>query len=268
MVGENSLFFLRSLWKYRERMQNAVVQDVRQRYAGSVLGMSWAVLYPMLLLGFYSLVYLMILKIRPSSLSPEAYVLLVFSGLVPLLAANEALVAATGSLSLNRSLLLNTVFPAELIPLRAVLAAQFPSLLALGLTCVFALVLGRIGLQAFIMLPLLWLMLVMFVVGLGWVLSLVTLVARDVQQALGLILMVLTILSPFAYTPDMVPENLKLILYLNPFSYYVLCFQQVICYGEWPSLATFLTALLLSIGSFLFGMRVFMKTKYIFFDYA
>lgn len=256
------------LWRYRHRLREGVTSDIRMRYAGSVLGFTWALLYPVLLLSIYSVLYLMIFKVRPAGLAPDAYVVLVFSGLVPLLAFNESLMAATSSLLSNRSLLLNTVFPAELIPLRAILAGQFPSLMGVIVTVIGATCLGLTHLSAIIMVPLLWVLLLMFVTGIGWVLSLVVLVARDIQQALGLVLMVLTILSPFAYTPDMVPAAMKFVLYFNPLSYFVLSFQQVICYGTWPSWDLMLAVLALGVGSFTLGFRMFMKTKHVFFDYA
>lgn len=259
---------LKLFYRYRARLLEGAVHDIRQRYAGSVLGIFWAALYPMLLLTIYSVIYLMIFKVRPAGLEQHEYVVLVFSGLVPLLAFNESLMSATSSLLSNRTLLLNTVFPAELIPVRSVIAAQFPSLTAITLTLIGGVYLGLTDWHAVIMIPVLWTMLVLFVTGLSWVLSLLVLVARDIQQALGLILMALTILSPFAYTPDMVPQDLKFMLYFNPLSYFVLSFQQVVCYGKFPDMDVFLPALGLSLFSFTMGYRMFMKTKHVFFDYA
>lgn len=256
------------LWGYRKRLSDGVVQDVRQRYAGSILGLGWAVLYPLLLLAIYSVIYAYVFKIRPPSLTEYQYLVLVFSGLVPLLAFNEALLAATVSLSGNRALLLNTVFPAELIPPRAVLGAQLPSLASLSATLVAGFAMGLSKWTALLAVPLVWMLLLLFVCGLGWILSLLMLVARDIQHALGLVLMVLTILSPFAYTPDMVPAGLKLLIYCNPLSYFVLAMQQAICYGAWPSALTLLPAAALALSAFFGGFWLFRRAKFVFFDYA
>lgn len=262
----NMIQHLLVLPNYKKRLASGVLTDLRQRYAGSALGLVWALLYPMLLLSIYSIVYLLIFKIRVPSLDQYGYLILVFSGLTPLLAFNESLISATSSLTTNKALLLNTVFPAELIPVRAVLAGQLPSLLALAITLLAATIMGRTSWNALIALPVLWILLVMFICGLGWILSLVSLVVRDIQQGLALILMILMIMSPFAYTPDMVPSSMKMILYFNPLSYYVMSFQEVICYGQWPSLKTFVPALLISFGTFIGGFWVFIKTKTVFLD--
>jgi ABC-type polysaccharide/polyol phosphate export permease len=80
--------------------------------------------------------------------------------------------------------------------------------------------------------------------------------------------MLLLIMSPFAYTPEMVPPILKPLLYLNPLSYFVLTFQQLICYGTWPDHLNAIAALAIGLGFFLAGFGIFKKVKYIFVDYA
>ena len=256
------------LFGYRSRLIRSISQEMKQRYAGSVLGLAWTALYPVLLLSLYALIYVVIFRVRPPTLNQYEYVVLVFSGLVPLLAFNESLMVSVSSLVSNRSLLLNTVFPAELIPVRAVLAAQAPSAVSLIITMTAGFLLGRTGWSALIAVPILWTLLVMFVIGLGWVLSLLTLVLRDIQHVLGLLLMALTILSPFAFTPDMVPPALRSLLYLNPLSYFVLSFQQVITYGQLPPFKLLLPVCVLSVGVFVGGLWFFLRAKHVFFDYA
>lgn len=233
-----------------------------------MIGSLWVVLFPLLQLTVFAVLYTVIFKIRPSGLTEWGYVVLVFSGLVPLLAFSETLVSTSSSLSSNKALLLNTVFPAELIPVRVALASQIAGLAGLLITVIVAAVAGRANPMTLIALPLAWLLLFMFVLGLGWILSLLSLVAQDIQHGLGLVTMLVMILSPFAYTPEMVPVALKPLLYINPLSYYVLIFQNLICYGEWPSLPIVLVAVFLSTVSFLGGFFVFQKAKQLFFDYA
>lgn len=242
--------------------------DVRQQYTGSVLGAFWVFLFPLLQLSIFAILYAVVFKVQPPGLTEWGYVVLVFSGLVPLLAFTAMITASTGSLTTNKSLLLNTVFPAELIPLRSALAAHVPSLAGLFITLVLGFILGRTSWQALLLVPVFWLLLIMFAIGLGWILSLFSLVAKDIQHGIGLILMLTMILSPFAYTPDMVPSALKFIIYLNPLSYFVLSFQQLIAYGVWPDFVPAMGAAILGIGSLLLGYAVFLKAKFAFFDYA
>lgn len=256
------------LLKYRRRLYDGILQDVRQRYVGSGFGLAWAFIFPALQLTIYTIVYAFIFRVRPPGLDEMSYVLLVFSGLVPLLAFNEALIAATLSLVSSSSLLLNTVFPADLIPVRAALAAQCPTLIGLIITLIMGFVLGRSGFLTCLMVPLLWILLLMFIIGLGLFLSLITLVVRDIQHAISLVLMSLIILSPFAYTPEMVPSSLRIFVIINPLSYYVLSFQSVICFSKMPDWHLLIVVFFLSCSFFFGGLVFFRRVKNVFFDYV
>jgi lipopolysaccharide transport system permease protein len=253
---------------YYPRVSEAVVHDIRQRYVGSLFGIVWAVLFPLLQLSIYAIVYIHIFHIRPSGLSEFGYVLLIFSGLCPLMAFGEILNASTASLISNKNLLLNTVFPAELIPVRAAISSQVTSFMAMIITLLIGFMSGYTPWYSLLLAPFFWILLIMFGIGLGWMLSLISLVARDVQHGLGLVIMIVFILSPFAFTPDMVPSALRLIIYFNPLSYFVLVFQKLICYGVLPDAVPAIGAIFLGLTSFFIGFAVFQKAKYIFFDYV
>jgi lipopolysaccharide transport system permease protein len=254
---------------YGPRLYHAVSHDVKQRYAGSILGILWAFLYPLALLAFYATIYVLIFKIRAPSLSSEGYTIMVMAGLVPILMFTETVSMGLSSVLGQKSLLLNTVFPAELLPVRAVLAGQVPSVSALLITVVAALWQDQTSLLlVFTVIPVMWVLLIMFVMGLAWILSLVVLVARDIQQAIGIVFMAITVLSPMAYTPEMVPSGLQLILWLNPISYFILCFQSAMAFGRWPDPAIFAVAVMLALGSFASGLYFFRRTKFVFMDHA
>ncbi|MCW5692480.1 MAG: ABC transporter permease [Pseudolabrys sp.] len=256
------------LWKYRDRLFDNVISDVRSRYGGSVLGIAWVVIYPAMQLAIYACLYVFIFRVKPPSLSVSMYVILVFSGMIPLMAFNEALLSATSSLLTNRNLLLNTVFPAELIPVRSVLSAQCSSMVALTIALVAGAFYGNTDIKALVLVPFFWGALILFVTGIGWALSLISLVARDIQHGLSLVVMLIFVLSPFAYTPDMVPQGLKFIIYMNPLSYFVFCFQDLICYGRFPQVWHVAIVVTLAFATYIGGLTFFDRVKGVFFDYA
>lgn len=256
------------LWPFRAKVLEGIAQDVRHRYAGSVLGLGWSILFPVAQISIYAIVYVFIFKVRPSGMTQNDYVLMVFSGLIPLMAFNESLTAGASSLTSNRSLLTSTVFPPELIPLRALLAAQIPAMLGFLLIAALTMVIGIATPAAIVLVPVVWILLAMFGIGLAWILSLISLVVRDVQQMLPLVMMALLILSPFAYTPAMVPPSLKILLYLNPLSYFVFCFQDLLVFGRLPDPMHLGVAALLGLSLFGLGFTFFRKAKHVFFDYA
>lgn len=256
-----------SVWRFRDVLRRTTQGEVRFRYAGTVMGLFWLALAPMLLMVIYAGVYLVIFRVRPPGLTETSYVLYVLSGLIPFIGFSEALMAGSSSLSLNKAILLNTVFPAELVPLRAVLTSQAPTGVGIAIAVLLSILLDASS-PVLVLVPLVWLLLTLFVAGIAWLLALVSLLARDVQQILTFISMALLIVSPIGYTPEMVPERLAPLMAINPLTPFIQLFHKLIVFGELPRFGDWLVAAGLALGSFSFGFWVFQRAKKVFFDYA
>ena len=237
------------------------------RYAGSLLGLVWIVLAPLLLMSIYAAIYLYVFRIRPVDMTAPHYVVYVLSGLLPFLTFSDGLASGTGSLSSNRAILLSTVFPAELVPLRSVLAGQAPSIVGMIL-CIAAAAASGLASPAMLAVPIVWILLVMFVVGVVWVLALANLLVKDIQHALGFVNMILLVASPIGYTLDMAPPSLRRWLQLNPLAHYIDAVHECIVYGRFPSLRAWVVLLGLSLVSLFAGYWLFQRAKRVLFDYA
>ncbi len=71
------------IWAHRWIIAATTVVDVKSRFRGTVIGILWTVIYPILFLGIYAVIYIMIFHVRAAGYGTEEYVLLVFCGLVP-----------------------------------------------------------------------------------------------------------------------------------------------------------------------------------------
>lgn len=258
---------LRLIWLKRGMLLQTALTEARRRYAGSVLGSAWMFLGPFLLLSVYTVVYMVVFRFKPPEMSQVQYVLYILSGLVAYLFFSEGLTAGTTSLSSNRELLLNTIFPAELVPVRAVLIAAVPFLFGVGIIMVVSLLTGSLGFAA-LLVPVVGIVLFLFLVGVAWILSLVNLVLRDVQQVIAYVTIILLIASPIAYTRSMVPPVLAPFIYLNPLSYFVVSLQYLIVLDQLPPLHIVLIGLAMSFGVLVFGFLVFDRAKQALVDYA
>ncbi|GAA0599778.1 hypothetical protein [Caenispirillum bisanense] len=264
---EQALAPFRRIAHHRRLLWRTTLVDLKSAYAGSLLGTIWVGLGPLLMLSLYALIYAVIFRVRPTNMTVAEYVLYVFCGLVPFLAFASSLTAGTLSLVSNRALLLNTVFPAELIPLRAVLVAS--ASMPVGGVILLA---GDLGLSTpsvtALLIPLVMVMQIMFTVGLCWMLSLLALLIRDIQQLLYYITMLLLTITPIAYTPDMIPSQLALIMYLNPLYYFAISFQSLIILNQIPPLHVLIIGSGISLGFFIVGYAVCTRAKQVFYDYA
>ena len=257
----------RHTFRYRAVLGKTALAEIRGLYANSVFGIAWIVLGPLVLLALYTVIYVAVFRIRPASLSTEAYLVYVFGGLVPTIAFSAALSSGATALSANRAVLLNTVFPSELIPLRAVLvhSAGLPAGLVIIMTAA-TLLIGPSWAFAWVFVAIV--LQLMFVTGVVWVMALVTLAFRDVQQLLSYVTLALLLVTPIAYTPDMIPSQLKILMYANPVYYFVAMYQYSLVYGTTPPWQVVLAGVVLAAVSFTGGFAIYQKLKTAFYDYV
>lgn len=252
--------------KHYNLLKGATLTEINQRYAGSIVGLSWVILYPIVLFFIYSVIYLVIFRIKPTDMSTNSYLVYIMSGLLPFIGFSESLSSGTTSLSNKKNLLLNTVYPSEFIPLQAVLSSNITLFVGFFLLIIANLILLHTLSWTIILIPYVILLQLMFTSGIAWILSILNLLVKDIQQSLSFITMILMIISPIAYTPAMVPNTLKFIIYLNPFSYYVWSYQDLFVRGIVSH--NIFIATLISIVIFMCGNHFYNKTKKVFYEFV
>jgi homopolymeric O-antigen transport system permease protein len=109
---------------------------------------------------------------------------------------------------------------------------------------------------------------VVSLIGLVWFLSLLNVIFRDIQNLLTPVLMMMLIVSPIAYTPEIVPDSLRPLILLNPFAYFVVAYQQVISLGIHPGPLHALALVLLAVVPFVAGSWFFARAKRVIVDYV
>ncbi|MBV8132691.1 MAG: ABC transporter permease [Alphaproteobacteria bacterium] len=256
----------RLLFHYRHILYATTLVEIRSRYIGTLFGLAWAVLYPFLFLGLYGIVYGLILRIRLERYTPLEYILIMFAGLIPFIGFSEALGASASSVSGNKPLIKNTMFPIELVPVKAVIASSVSMTIGLCGLLLALWVRGYFSSTQILIAPLLVLQL-LFSIGVGWLLATLNVFFRDVAQAIGILILFLMIVSPIGYTSDMIPPELRAIAYVNPLFYIIELYRQVLIFGViaprfWLAFST------LSLLTFWFGYDVFRRLKPIFAEYV
>lgn len=269
----------RILWRHRRLLVRTGWNEIRGRYAGSVLGLLWLVLFPLLFLGTYAAVYLLVYKVRFNLGNSTDYTVFIFCGLIPFIGFSEALASGTPSVTSNAALIKNTLFPIELIPVRAVLISQCTQLVGTVMLFVAVAAVGRLTPWACLW-PAIWLMQVLFSIGLIWILSSLNVYFRDLQTTIGLLTLLLMMISPIGWSVDMVPAELRPIMGLNPLYYVIISYQealmgartqvvdghQLVVGGHFPRNGVFWGLLALGVGTFYVGFWFFRRMKRLFAD--
>ena len=260
------LYIIKLLIRNKKQFISFTIADISQLYAGSVLGIFWAIIYPIIQLIIYALLYAVIFKVRPAQMSEYQYTIFVMSGLLPVIYFGLALTGGLVSITNKKNFLLNTILPPELIVLSSILVSQVGPFFGIIVVFVVSILMGLTSPLLIPGLIIMWLILTIGLYGIGLILSLINLVVKDLQHSISLLIMVLTVLSPFAYTEDMVPGSLKFILALNPLTYFIKSFQDIVVWGHYPSANHVLPSCIIAFFLFFIGSAFFRKSKFAFFD--
>lgn len=250
---------LRTLIERRGLLLRAVFIDLRSQYAGTALGLVWVVLGPLLLLSLYTVIYVLIYKLRVSSLTRAEYVLHVFAGLVPFLAFAQSLSASATSIGKERKLLYST-FPYEFVPMKAVISAHLILVPATAMIFLGDLIFSK-ATWTLLLVPVVALAQLMFTIGLGFFLAAAALVLRDINFLIQYIVIALLVTTPIGYTPDMVPAAMKPLLYANPLFYFVTANQYLILMNKLPPMDIVVIGLSLAVVTFIAGFWFFHRVR-------
>lgn len=233
--------------------------EARTQHAGTALGMFWIVLGPFLLLTLYALIYSVIFQIRVPHFTRPEYILNVFSGLVLFLAFSQAMATSTTALQKEAKLVFSN-FPAEFIPTKAVIVSYLVLLPA-----TMFVVIGDMAFSTpswhLLLLPLVAVFQLLFSIGLGCMLALLGMVMRDISFIIQYIVIALLVVTPIAYTPDMVPSSIKPLLYMNPLYYYVSANQHLILLNTMPPLIEIVLGVVFSFAMFMIGIVLFKRAR-------
>jgi lipopolysaccharide transport system permease protein len=253
---------LRQLIRYRGLIQTLVTRELKARYRGSVLGFFWSFINPLLLLTVYTIVFSVVLP-GFRGVEVEPYALFLFCGLLPWTWFSSALLESATSLIAGGNLIKKVLFPAEILPIVAVLSNMFHFFFALPILAVFLVFYARpIQLMELAWFPVVVFVQLMLTLGLGLVLSAMTVHFRDLRDLLGNLLTLWFFSTPIIYPMSMVPAEGKFIMDLNPFAHLAISYQEVLFYdgpfGHWRWLLALAGA---SVVLFLAGFALFDRLR-------
>jgi len=224
LVGSETSELLGNLRRSWHVLWTLTIIECRRKYAGSILGLLWYPLYSMLVLGSYCFLYLVVFRMRYRELGTYQFVLFVFSGLIPYLGFSEAVSTGLGSVKANLALLRNAVFPIELVPVKHVLAAMVGLLSSLALLLAMILPTAYRGWHL-LYLPVPLLALLVFTIGIIWILAAGAVVVPDIAQLVNIALLLFMFLSPIGFSIDLVPPRARALVFFNPLSYLIEAFR-------------------------------------------
>lgn len=215
----------------RQLMFQMIKRDLRNRYNGSMLGFSWAIINPLLTLLVLVVVFQFGLKAQPLSDVPFAVWLV--SGMVPWFFISEATTTGAHAILDYEYLVKKIAFRTSLLPLIKVASALASHLLFVALTLSMLFLYGRWPGVAVIQLVYYMLCSLILLVGISWLTSSLAAVSRDIIQLINVSLSFLFWLTPLVWDGRGLGEEWRLILSLNPAWYIIEGYRDSLVYGRW-----------------------------------
>ena len=195
------------------------LQQLRERYLGTMAGALWVVLHPVLLLSVFWVVFEKGLKIGGTGSTP--FVPQLFAGLIAWMTFAEALSNGALAITSRQYLIKKISFPAEALPLSHVLCATLTHgilVAVLVLVCLWYGVGLRSGLLLF---PYYFLGLSVLALGISMLTSAVNVFFRDVSQALTVLLNIWFWITPIVWPSEILPPSFQILIDLNPLAYLI-----------------------------------------------
>ncbi len=237
--------------------------EITSQHAGQMFGAAWAVAHPLFLMALYLFVFGYVFRQRIGGTHelPLDYTAYILSGLVPWLAFQQVMGRATAVLTGQANLVKQVVFPVEILPVTAVATSLLPW--AMGMAAQLGYVLVKTGeLHATVLLlPVLFVLQLVAMIGVSMVLSCLAAFLRDIREMVTLFTTAGIFAMPVFYLPAWVPPVFKPVLYANPFSYMVWCYQDSLYFGRIEHPVAWVVFPLSSFFVFVIGYRLFRKLK-------
>jgi lipopolysaccharide transport system permease protein len=253
-----------ALLTHRHLIWQFVKREVLGRYRGSVMGLVWAVLNPLLMLSVYTFVFSEVFKSRwPGSKvdSTAEFAIMLFTGLLVYGLFSECINRAPGLILSNSNYVKKVIFPLEIMPWVAMGTAVFNAATgALVLICGIWLVKGAVPLTA-LLTPLVVAPLILTTIGLSLFLSATGVFYRDLGQGIGVVSTVLLFMSPVFYPASALPAAYQPWLALNPLTYVIEDARNVLIRGESLQWAWWIFQMVASYAVAVAGYWWFQKTR-------
>jgi lipopolysaccharide transport system permease protein len=243
---------LREIIQRRSLVWLFAINDVKLRYRNSVLGFLWTFLEPMLML---SVLYLVFTNIIKSDI--ENYALYLLLGLILWYMFSRATSMGLSSLVDRAGIIQKIYFRRELVVISSCLSAFLMMVFEFGAFVVFLGIFNFIPPITALVLPLILLDLFVLSLGLSLLLSSLYVYFRDIKFIWQVALQAGFFVSPIIYQMDMIPENIRWIVSLNPMVPILNTAHDAVLYGILPNTSTIFQIIISTIIIFVLGFAVF-----------
>ena len=252
--------------RHRQLTWEMTKREMKDRYAGQAFGSFWTIGHPLILLLFYTFIFTYVFPWRAQGQTGIAsdQPIYILSGLIPWLAFQDTMSKSCTVIVSNSNLVKQVIFPIEILPVKGVLTSLATQLIGTIFLICYVLVNYHVLPLTYLLLIYLVIIQAMAMVGISYVFASVGVYFKDLKDFVGLFLTMGIFMAPILYHPGMLPKPAERLLFLNPFSHMVWCYQDACYFGAIQHPWSWFIFAVFSVISFYGGYRVFRKLKIMF----
>ena len=247
---------VKKLIAVRQIIKSMAIKNLKGKYVGSTLGISWAIINPLLIMFAITFVFTLVMKTEI-----KHFPLLVLSALLPWFFFINSICESTTSMKQNIGMLNQFIIPRETIPISIVLA-NFANFLFGFIVMLPIFVIFNTEIFKYLwLLPLIMFLHFTFALGVSIFFSIVNVYFRDLSQLLNVGVMLWFWLTPIFYSLEMVPQNYRWIIIVNPGTCYVDIYRALLYRASSGSIYMWALAIGFALVSIITGYALFIKKE-------
>lgn len=251
--------------KYWFLMTQLISRDFKVKYKRSVLGILWSLLNPILTMAVMAAVFSQMFRFNVEG---QNYIVYLMTGIIMFNYFSQASREAMTSVVDNFTLINKVYIPKYIFPVAKCLFVGIDFLLTLipwfGIVLLSYVGLGQYTCHiswAYLLLPYIFLCMLMFTIGMGLLLSCISVFLRDVWHIYGIALTLWNYLTPVFYSVEILPPQLQFLMKFNPLYQFLTAARTVALDGKVPALKSLALIGVIGLAMLLIGGTIFRKKQ-------
>lgn len=246
--------YLQNFSKYSFLLRELIKRDISGKYKDSTLGMFWSFLNPLLSMIVLTMVFSLIF-----AGSIENFPVYLLSGKLLFDLYGNATSGAMNSIKDN-SEIINKIYVPKYMFAVGIICSEFVNfLISLIVLIAVMIATGAPFHFSLVYSPIPIFFLLVLTMGIGLILATATTFFTDIKYLYGVLIMLLSFMTPLFYPIEIIPQQYMTAFTLNPLYAAVSSFRDIVLGGTFPATGPLVYLIITSIVSLVIGIFVFNK---------
>ena len=255
-MSSRIITFATELYGSRNVLSQLVAQQIILRYRRTALGYLWTLINPLLMMSVMAVVFSTLFKA-----DLKTFAVFLFAAMIPWNFFSSVVTQSGTSFINNEGLIKKIYLPKVIFPLSITFALLIDSLLSFLALFAIILALGGTLSWSLLFLPISFVLLFLFALGLGLIMSIVTVFFRDLQHVILIAMQGLFFLTPILYKHDALAGKVAWLVGLNPVTPFIALFRAPLIEATLPSSSVLLQTVAISAAAMAIGLFVFLRQE-------